>query len=67
MTNSPKDLPALLTIKKTAEVMGISRDYCYKLLRNGDLPTEKFGGKDWVLRDPLLKKIGCIVEVKEAI
>lgn len=60
MPDKYKDLPALLNIKKTAEVMGISRDYCYKLLRNGDLPTGEFGGKQWVLRDPLLRKLGCL-------
>lgn len=60
MSEQYRDLPALLTIKKTAEIMGVSRDYCYKLLRNGELPTKELSGKTWVLRDPLLKMLGCV-------
>ena len=56
--NKPKPLPALLSISKTAEVMGVSRDYVYKALRDGDLETAEIAGKRWILRDPLLKKLG---------
>mgnify|MGYP000992192807 CR=1 FL=1 len=59
-------LPALLTIKKAAEVMGVSRDFMYKALKKGDLPTAVIGGKRWILRDPLLRQLGCIPELKEA-
>jgi excisionase family DNA binding protein len=62
MTKECSQIPALLTIKKTAEIMGVSRDFVYKALRAGDLPTEIIAGKRWVLRDPLLRKLGCIAE-----
>lgn len=61
--NNAEQLPALLTIKKAAEIMGVSRDFMYKkVLANGDIPIAVIGGKRWVLRDPLLRKLGCIAE-----
>jgi|GEM_PF-3070425 len=60
---SQKQLPALLTIKKAAEIMGVSRDFMYKkILPNEEIATQVIGGKRWVLRDPLLRKLGCIAE-----
>lgn len=55
-------LPALLTIEKAANIMGVSRDFVYKALRNNDLPTAIIGGKRWILRDHLLKQMGILGE-----
>lgn len=60
MSHTIPELPALLTVKKAAEVMGVSRDFIYKALRNNDLPTSEIGGKRWILRDPLLRQLGII-------
>ena len=66
MSKDNSQLPALLTVKKTAEVMGVSRDFVYKALKTNDLPTKEIGGKRWILRDPLLRQLGCIPELVEA-
>jgi len=63
MNANNNQFPALLTVKKAAEIMGVSRDFAYKALRNGDLPTRVIGGKRWILRDPLLRKLGCLPEI----
>jgi len=57
-----KQFPRLLNIKQAAELMGVSRDFIYKCLRKDEIPTQVLGGKRWVLRDPLLRQLGCIVE-----
>jgi len=64
MSTNNSQLPALLTVKKAAEVMGVSRDFVYKALRNNDLPVSEIGGKRWILRDPLLRQLGCLLEVQ---
>lgn len=55
-------LPALLTIVQATEIMGVSRDYVYKALQNNELPTHTIRGKRWILRDPLLRKLGVLGE-----
>lgn len=55
-------LPALLNIKMTAEVMGVSRDFVYKALKSDDITTAVIAGKRWVLRDPLLRQLGIITD-----
>lgn len=62
MNQTVSNLPALLNVKTTAEVMGVSRDFVYKALKAGDLPTGTFGGKRWILRDPLLRQLGIITD-----
>ena len=64
IATSEKQYPRLLNIKQAAEVMGVSRDFIYKCLRKNELPVQELGGKKWVLRDPLLRQLGCIVESK---
>lgn len=65
MNANNNQFPALLTVKKAAEIMGVSRDFAYKALRKGDLPTCEIGGKRWILRDPLLRKLGCLPEMPD--
>ncbi len=57
-------LPALLTIKKAAEVMGVSRDFMYKALNENEIPTIEIAGRRWVMRDPLLRKLGLSIDEK---
>jgi|GEM_PF-3444268 Predicted site-specific integrase-resolvase len=54
--------PRLLNITQAAELMGVSRDFLHKCLRKDQLPTIELGGKRWVLRDPLLRQLGCLTE-----
>jgi len=65
MSKDNSQLPALLNVKKAAEIMGVSRDYVYKALKTNDLPTAVIAGKRWILRDPLLRQLGCIPELAE--
>lgn len=62
MNQTISNLPALLNVKTAAEVMGVSRDYVYKCLKAGDLPTAEIAGKRWILRDPLLRKLGILID-----
>lgn len=62
MNSNNNHLPALLNVKTAAEVMGVSRDFVYKALKAGDLPTQVIAGKRWVLRDPLLRQLGIITD-----
>jgi hypothetical protein len=52
------DLPNLLNIVTAAKIMGVSRDYAAKAIKRGDIQTAVFAGKTWVLKEPLLKKLG---------
>lgn len=66
MDTSIKPIPALLNVKKAAEIMGVSRDTVYKALRNNELETAVIAGKRWILRDPLLRKIGSLTDTQIA-
>lgn len=48
MNNAVK-LPALLTIPRTAELLGISRASAYRYAAAGELPTKRFGGRVYVI------------------
>lgn len=54
--------PRLLNVTQTAKIMGVSRDFVYKCLKKDDLPVKEIGGKRWILRDPLLRKLGSLPE-----
>ena len=36
-------LPMLLSVRKTAELLSISRSHCYELIRSAQIPSVKFG------------------------
>ncbi len=42
-------LPALLTIPRTAEILGFSRASAYRYAASGELPTKRFGGRVYVI------------------
>jgi excisionase family DNA binding protein len=46
-------LPVLISVKKAAEVLGISRASAYRYAEQGHLPVRKLGGRVYVIRDRL--------------
>ena len=46
-------LPLLITVKKAAEVLGISRASAYRYVEQGHLPVKKLGGRIYIVRDRL--------------
>ena len=46
-------LPVLISVKKAAEVLGISRASAYRYAEQGHLPVKKLGGRIYVIRDRL--------------
>ncbi|MHA6622891.1 helix-turn-helix domain-containing protein [Pseudonocardia sp. DLS-67] len=46
-------LPVLISVKKAAEVLGISRASAYRYAEQGHLPIRKLGGRIYVIRDRL--------------
>ncbi|TQM11131.1 helix-turn-helix domain-containing protein [Pseudonocardia kunmingensis] len=46
-------LPVLISVKKAAEVLGISRASAYRYAEQGHLPIRKLGGRVYVIRDRL--------------
>ena len=46
-------LPLLISVKKAAEVLGISRASAYRYAEQGHLPVKKLGGRIYVVRDRL--------------
>jgi excisionase family DNA binding protein len=46
-------LPVLISVKKAAEVLGISRASAYRYAEQGHLPVRKLGGRIYVIRDRL--------------
>jgi excisionase family DNA binding protein len=46
-------LPALLSVSKAADLLGISRASAYRYAESGDLPVRRLGGRIYVVRDQL--------------
>jgi predicted DNA-binding transcriptional regulator AlpA len=42
-------LPALLTIPRAAQILGVSRASAYRYAASGDLPTRRLGGRVYVI------------------
>jgi len=42
--------PLLYTISDTARLLGVSRDYVYKLMRDGELEIVRLGAKPFITR-----------------
>ena len=47
-------LPALLSVTKAAEILGISRASAYRYAASGDLPTRRLGGRVYVVTARLM-------------
>lgn len=58
MTESAeKPLPALLTIPRAAELLGISRASAYRYAAAGELPIRRLGGRVYVVTARLLAMV----------
>ena len=53
-----EQLPALLTVPRAAELLGISRASAYRYAASGDLPVRRLGGRVYVVTARLLALIG---------
>lgn len=42
-------LPALLSVPKAAQLLGLSRASAYRFAASGDLPTRHLGGRVYVI------------------
>jgi len=51
-------LPALLTVPRAAELLGISRASAYRYAASGELPVQRLGGRVYVVTARLLAMIG---------
>jgi excisionase family DNA binding protein len=52
------DLPPILTVEQTAQVLGISRGLAFTAVRAGDIPSIRIGRRILVLRDRLRQMLG---------
>ncbi len=48
-TRATAGLPALLSVPKAAEILGISRASAYRYAASGDLPTRRLGSRVYVV------------------
>lgn len=46
-------LPALISVPKAAELVGLSRATAYRFAASGELPTRRLGGRVYVVTDRL--------------
>ena len=51
---TPVTLPALLSVTKAAEILGISRASAYRYAASGELPTRRLGGRVYVVTARLM-------------
>lgn len=49
---------ATLTVKETADALGISVRHAYELVKRGDIPSLKLGHRTVVPTEKLLKMLG---------
>ena len=52
------ELPALLTVPRAAELLGISRASAYRYAASGELPVRRLGGRVYIVTARLLAMIG---------
>jgi excisionase family DNA binding protein len=55
--STEKPLPALLTVPRAAELLGISRASAYRYAASGELPTRRLGGRVYVITARLLAMV----------
>ena len=46
-------LPALISVPKAAQILGLSRASAYRFAASGDLPTRRLGGRIYVVTSRL--------------
>ncbi len=47
-------LPALISVPKAAQLLGLSRASAYRFAASGDLPTRRLGGRVYVVTSRLV-------------
>lgn len=47
------DLPALISVPRAAEIIGLSRASAYRLADSGELPSRRLGGRIFVITSKL--------------
>lgn len=47
------ELPALISVPKAAQLLGLSRASAYRFASSGDLPTRRLGGRVYVVTSRL--------------
>lgn len=47
-------LPALISVPKAAQLLGLSRASAYRFAASGELPTRRLGGRVYVITSKLL-------------
>ena len=52
------DLPPILTVEQTAQVLGISRGLAFAAVRTGEIPSIRIGRRILVPRDRLRQTLG---------
>jgi hypothetical protein len=48
-TSMLEGLPALLSVPRTAQILGLSRASAYRYASAGELPVKRFGGRVYVV------------------
>jgi excisionase family DNA binding protein len=56
-TTDRAPLPALLTVPRAAELLGISRASAYRYAAAGELPIRRLGGRVYVITSRLLAMV----------
>ncbi len=50
-------LPVLITVPRTAQLLGISRAAAYRYVERGLLPVKRLGGRIYIVRDRLREMV----------
>ena len=50
------DVPLMLTVDEAAMLLRISRNSAYAAVRNGDIPSARYGKQIRIYRDDVLKR-----------
>ncbi|HEY8651848.1 MAG TPA: helix-turn-helix domain-containing protein [Dermatophilaceae bacterium] len=48
-----EELPALISVPKAAQLLGLSRASAYRFAASGDLPTRRLGGRVYIVTSRL--------------
>jgi excisionase family DNA binding protein len=53
------ELPLLLTVPRTAQLLGISRAATYRLIASGELPVRRLGGRVYIVTAALRELVAA--------
>lgn len=63
MTEYLKSLPPIISVAKTAELLGVSVPTAYRYVKTGDLPTITLNNRMWVRTQALVERLLTDAEV----